>query len=423
MTRMRSAWLAAVLCLLPALALAEIQPNLEQELRLLQHGEKLQLHIPGAKYRIAVFTYEDPDGTELGDALAALVGRQVLLRSAGGSIGVLRYQGGLAPSASDALSYFDKVDRVANAQEVTLSVWGMVRRNGGKLTVDTYVQIPPRIVADTFVWRVRLPRRMEGELVAHLQPDRIFVQRLELQAGAAGELRAAARKLDELRAEPSDSAPVVGTLPRGSVYWIEEERGDWILANAREMRGWVRGGGHCTGACAPLLDAANFGAALIAFMASPGAKRIPDGLLPDAEAVRDQLAALEPLNRGSPAQLEVSIAPIERRLRDTASNGTVPPGGAALANVRAVGKLAILLQLEARGRAREAGARNIEAIYDDLAPDPAQVRAIAFELAEASLVDPRNADVLHNLAVLFAYAGDADRAQLARSLAAELTAR
>ena len=44
---------------------------------------------------------------------------------------------------------------------------------------------------------------------------------------------------------------------------------------------------------------------------------------------------------------------------------------------------------------------------------PTQVRDIAFELAQATLIDPRNLDVLHNLALLFQYAGEASRARLA----------
>jgi hypothetical protein len=60
-------------------------------------------------------------------------------------------------------------------------------------------------------------------------------------------------------------------------------------------------------------------------------------------------------------------------------------------------------------------------IYNDVAPAPARVGEIAFDLADASLSDPDNADVLHNLGVLFQYAGDEKRATLARTLAAQKT--
>jgi len=60
---------------------------------------------------------------------------------------------------------------------------------------------------------------------------------------------------------------------------------------------------------------------------------------------------------------------------------------------------------------------SIAAAYDGLTPDRERVRALAFDLADASLADPGNVDVLRNLAILFAYVGDEQRAKLARSLA------
>lgn len=51
------------------------------------------------------------------------------------------------------------------------------------------------------------------------------------------------------------------------------------------------------------------------------------------------------------------------------------------------------------------------------------VRDVAFDLAEASQGDPRNLDVLHNLDVLFTYAGDPQRAEAARAIATGIAAR
>ena len=45
------------------------------------------------------------------------------------------------------------------------------------------------------------------------------------------------------------------------------------------------------------------------------------------------------------------------------------------------------------------------------------LRPIAFDLADALQQDPGNADVLHNLSVLFSCAGDEGRARRARELA------
>jgi hypothetical protein len=55
--------------------------------------------------------------------------------------------------------------------------------------------------------------------------------------------------------------------------------------------------------------------------------------------------------------------------------------------------------------------------------DPGFVRDVAFDLAEASQGDPRNLDILHNLDVLFTYAGDPQRAGAARAIATGIAAR
>jgi hypothetical protein len=411
---------ALILSLLPAVAGAEANYNLREELKVLERGETLPLHIPGAKYRVATFTYEDPDGTKLGDALAAIIGREMLARSQVPSIGVLTYEGRLAPNPNDPLSYFDKVERVADAQQVTLSIWGMVRRSGSTLTVDTYVQLPPRLVEKTFVWRVKLPPSMGGELIAHLRPDRILAQRLTLPADAADGILAAAQKLSELRPEPDDSATIVATLPKGSVYWMEKQEGDWIYMNAGDGRkGWVRRAGGCAGPCAPLLDAAGFAADLLACMEHPGPQAFSGQLSPDTQVIQDQLSAYNVIDSGEYRWLLATSERIEQRLREAAAAGVVPPGGAALANALAVDRIMQLVWLEARDRTQQTGRRDVMTAYSDVTPDRARVAEIAFKLADASVSDPTNADVLHNLEILFHYAGDEQRATLARSLAAQ----
>ena len=51
------------------------------------------------------------------------------------------------------------------------------------------------------------------------------------------------------------------------------------------------------------------------------------------------------------------------------------------------------------------------------------IEKIVQELAEASVADPSDLDVLENLAVLFAYLGDERRRSLALEIAATLKAR
>lgn len=393
---------------------SEIRRDLERELELLERGIRPEMHIAGAKSRVAVFTFEDPDGTGLGDALAALVGREVLLRSQVSSIGVIRYEGRLSPVADETLSYFDKVDRVTEAQQVTLSVWGRVGRDGNRLVVDTYVQIPEAIRDTAFSWTLKLPRRMGGGFLrARLRPERILVERLEVDADAAQALRQAARRLDELRPERSDDAIPTAVLPVGSVYWFVAREGPWTrIKDGSGHEGWVRTEGHCTGGCEPLLEAGRFAGRLVRFAHDGTLPEAAPTLSDDARAIQDQLRAFEGLRRGRGSELRERVEPvIQAWLGDEAQ-----PGGAAFANIRAILKTAEILAY--RASSEEHGDRP----FDDLALSPEEARAIAFELARASLDDPRNADVLHNLATLFAYAKDVERAGLARKLEAEAEA-
>jgi hypothetical protein len=94
-------------------------------------------------------------------------------------------------------------------------------------------------------------------------------------------------------------------------------------------------------------------------------------------------------------------------------------GGATFANLQALGRLSKLLIAEydsATSYAAGAQTSRDERVWNRLAPDREAVRAIADDLTEAALLYPGDADVLHNLAVLFNYVGDTARAQKARML-------
>ncbi len=403
---------------------------MDRELRLLQMGQLPPRHIAGAEFRVAVFAYEDPHGTELGNALAALVGRHVLLRSGVSSIGVIRYEGTLEPTAETRLSYFDKVEALTAAQEASLAVWGLVRVAGDELVIDSFVQIPRPSLETHFTWKLRLPAAMGGEaLSAHLRPDRIHVQRLRIPATARGDLAEAAASIDLLRSEPRPDAAPAGRLPRGQTYYVSRRSGDWVLLRTGNREGWAPLESHCLGPCRPLLDAGQFAGGLLAHMSSPDASpHAPAGLTTEALAVEEQLAALDGLNAGRPEEIEEqSLAVVQRWIgparrqgldaeRGIDRGGGLPPGGAAFRNVEALARIALSLQRAFRqiddvpeGRTQET--------YDTLALPQAEVAEVAFDLAQASLDDPRNRDVLDNLATLFAYAGESQRADLARSLA------
>lgn len=382
------------------------------DLGLIQRGLQPERRIPNARFRVAVFTYEDPDGTGAGGALASLVGRRVVLESKVQSIGVLRYEGSLAPTPQQPLSYFEKVEKLVEAQQVTLAIWGMVRLQEDSVLVDTFVQLPPNVVQDEFSWKLALPQAMGGgNLLAQLRPSRILVQRQVLPRESLQMIQTAAKTIDTLRAQPNEAAPVIATLPVGTVYWFSQRQGDWVEISTDTYKGWVPSDGHCAQACTSLFSAAQFGSGLLQFIQSRRIPAVGDDLQPEAHAVAAQLSVLEQLDTAQPGRFQNAVLrPLESLTRAPAGTAA----GAAFANIRAMAKLTTSLQAAVRdyGDSLAQGYDRVELPYS-------RVQQIAFELADASLDDPRNTDVLNNLAVLFRYARDNERASLAERLARE----
>jgi hypothetical protein len=412
-----SFWLAAAV---PAIH-GEKQIDVRQELELLKQG-RLTRHIPGASQRIAVFTFEDPDSTGLGDALAALIGRAILIESSFTSLGVLRYQGDLAPEAPGAPSYFDKVDQIVEAQNVSLAVWGRVRRSKESVLIDAYVQLPSNVVETYFAWSLQLPQKMGGkDLAVRLRPSRIVVQRLELSEASIPALVQAAAGMDALRAQPALEAPVSGRLPQGRTYSLQERRGDWVLLRLDDrLQGWAQRP-SCPGECGAALSTGVFAGAMLRFIAHGVEPQTPESLTVEARAALDQMRAFKAMSR--PSEVERSLA-ISARWTSAWRRGEsqIAParaGGATFANLHALGRLSQLLVGEYdSAMSRAAGARSTrdDTVWNSLAPDREAVGAIADELTEAALLYPGDPDVLNNLAVLFDYAGDPGRAQKARTL-------
>lgn len=408
---------------------AMMRMDVEDQLRIIGSGDTPTPQISGAAFRIGAFTYEDPDGTGLGNALAALVGHEMLLNTAVRSLGVLVFEGSLSPRPGERLSYYDKVDAVTAAQGVSIATWGVVRRIDEELVIDTFVQIPTESLDTHFAWQHALPAAMGGSVLrAHLRPDRIRVQRLRVPAAAGEQLVAAAEMLNELREAPNGTSPVTGSVPRGEVYYVREREGDWVELQTPRDNGWVPLRGHCTGPCAPLLEAAAFAGGLVRFMANPEnppALEATAGLSADALAVTEQLQALVGLRRFAEDSMHQPLALASRWIgserwtgldeRSLIDRGAgVPPGGAAFANLQVIAAIGAALA-EARG--------DTGAAYDDLELPNELIRGLADELAKASLDDPRNIDVLENLAVLFDAAGDTRRAGLARDITQKAASR
>lgn len=396
----------------PLTGRAGIDVDLSYQLYLLEQGETPPPLIKYAKFRVAVFTYDDPDGpvpkaSMLGDALARLVAHEILMNSRVSSLGVLNFTGGVGPKVNDRLSYYDKVERITGAQGVSLAVWGTVRRVRGELWIDSYVQIPQHALKTSFTWRLVLPGPRESPyLRARLRPDRIPVQRLRLPAHAEADLIDAAEHLLRLLRARDRNAKVVGLRPLEQVFIVRDRRGDWVYLElpAKGLKGWVPLRGHCMGGCKPFLEVASFGSGLLRYIRAR--EKPPWGtasLTTEALAVSEQIEALDALQQGRverARELARRWVGSERLTGLDPETGIdrgtgLPPGGAAFTNIGAMAEVA-------------------EALRKTLGSE--QASTIAFRLAEASQYDPRNEDVLQNLAVIFRLAGDIGRAKLAQSI-------
>jgi len=412
--------------LLTGSAWAEISVPLDDQLRILNQGRIPARLIPGAKHRIAVFTFEDADGTGLGDAAAALVAREILTNSKVSSIGVIFFEGGLAPSADSGLSYFDKVERVTAAQEVTLAAWGIIRETAKGVQIDTYLQIPAPSLDTYFSWTLKLPQTMGAwELSARLRPDRVLLQRRVFTADGIEQLRSAAAAIGRVRADPRADAEITADLPLSEVYYLTERQAGWVrLETHSGVNGWAPTAGHCQGECKPFLEAATFTGQVLRYMAYGSLPTSNQRLSLESQAVADQLEILALLNSKSIEELHEAANQAHSWQRPE----TVPPGGAAFANLEALAVLGLGLKeafVEVAERDFKVNVRGGEPvpdsmeqqIYDSIKLSPENVKRIASPLAKASQYDPRNTDVLGNLSVLFGYVGDADRADLAQRLA------
>ena len=392
-------WLLLMLLCTPAFA--EMQRDVNKDIDAILSGRAPPLHIPSAAHRIAVFEFQDPDKTGLGGAVSALIAREVLLRSGLRSLGVLRYYGSLEPTAKHRQSYFDKVDLVVGAQQASLAVWGMIRRDGDAILVDVQAQLPDAMVDRYFAWSLTLPQAMGGgKLAARVKPTRIQVQRLRLPIQYVPTLKSMAEAIDTVRESPDANARKIGRLTRASTYSVAEVRGDWARFDIDGDSGWVRRATQCTRECAPLLATAEFIGALLKFGEGGPVPRISADLSRDATIVARQLVVLTNLRNKM-----FHPAPYYLEKWNYAKAADY---GAPYADLLALTTLAAELQAFA-GQP-----------YDEIRLDRDVVGEVAQSLAEASQDDPRNVEILANLKVLFGALGDERRADVAARLAADV---
>jgi hypothetical protein len=363
-------------------------------------GRAPPLHLPDAKYRIAVFEFEDPDGTGLGSALSNLIAREILLHSGLRSLGVLNYYGSLEPTRQHPQSYFDKVDLVVRAQRASLAVWGVVRRNEDSIMVDVQAQLPDDLVEKSYTWDLTLPRAMGGEtLHARISPTRMLVQHVSMPMEFGTTLVAMARASTIARTAPDQTAAVAARIPRYSALTVTETRGAWSKFIVDGKAGWVEGTSGCTRECAQLLGSASFVGALLKFAEGGEPPRVSKNLSRDTLVIARQLAVLSDLRKKEfwPAETYLSRW----------DGGKANDYGAPYADLLALSALADELR------------KHSGTAYDEIRLDDAFVRRIARGLAQASQDDPRNTEVLDNLAVLFRFLGDERRAGLAVRLSLE----
>lgn len=400
--------------LLAGTASAGMQLDIDKELGLLRDGRP-QVHIQNARYRFAVFTFDDPDGTGLGNAVARILSHDLLMNSKVRSVGVLRYVGNLGqPSGEKQLRYFDKVEPLIESQGVQVALWGAIRRSGEGIRIDSFTQLSPSIMGSAFSFSFRMPREMGGgRLVHRIGPDRMLTQRLQLSAAQAQDLARVAGELDRLRTGPKDSAPLAGDLPLGSVYYLLKRQGEWVQVGMQSgRRGWLRSTGLCTGSCQPLLSVARFASELMAYDERSEVPSRGETLASDSQAFLDQLWAIQVLN-GTPAHIgEQEALNVLRRWCPTkeearGEESASPPGGAATCNLRAITKLIGL------------GKRLAKPKSEEVLDLKKQMHLAADDLAMASMSDPRHVATLENLATLFNLLGDTERSELARTLAKE----
>jgi hypothetical protein len=123
---------------------------------------------PDSAHRIAVFTYDDPQETGLGNAVALLISKKLLFSSPVHSVAVVNFRDeqlatpSVTAGVENGATYFDKVDLVTKNQNFGLAIWGRIVRTGDQIDIDTFLQVPASASRDRFRGSVRLPKAMGG---------------------------------------------------------------------------------------------------------------------------------------------------------------------------------------------------------------------------------------------------------------------
>lgn len=362
---------------------------------------------PDVLHRLAVFTFDDPHGTKLGDSISFLLAKKLLFSAPAYSYAIVNYHETLGRDVSthagplDETTYFDKVDAVTNDQSFLLAVWGRLSRTEGGVRIDSFLQVPADANQAKYRRSVPLPKAMGGgTLTARLKSDRVPIQSLEIDTAAAEGLQVAAREVASLRARPDVSAPVIGRLE--GIYQIVSSNRDWVQLELSDgRRGWTSVDQFCTGSCEALLKIADFTNGVIALTSGSRPQPLPSGLTRDAAAMAQQLAAVVALPENPGRAIEIAESWIKGH------KGAAP----GFENVLAVAKFRAELARASAGNAN----------FDEIRLSKPVVERLIEPLVEASIADPSDGVILKNLVPLFDYVGDTRRRDLARQIASTLT--
>jgi hypothetical protein len=374
-------------------------------------GGQRERFFPDMRHRVAGFTFDDPHATGLGDPISFLLSKKLLFSSRVTSFAIVNYRQGADRDSSSDLAYFDRVDAVTKDQNFPLAVWGRLSHTDRGVRIDSFLQIPGDAEKSPYIRTIRLPAAMGGgTLTARLKPDRLLVQSLDVDYDKTSLLTIAADQVAMLRASPAAAAPVTGRLGDGNgSYSIVGSERDWVqLRLADGTSGWTSVDQFCTDICRALLDVANFANDVVALTSGFPARPMSKSLTREAEAMLQQLAALMSLPNNPNRAIEIA-----KRWTGVASPRAIASASAGFANILAV----------ARVKAELARANAKGSNFDRIRLGRQAVERIANQLADASVADPSDVDVVENLAVLFGYLGDDRRRRLAVEIATNLKAK
>jgi hypothetical protein len=363
-----------------------------------QHG---MINFPGVKNRIAVFAYDDPDKTGLGNAISLLLTKKSLFSSRVSSFAVVDYNQGTSPTADSKLAYFDKVDALTSVQHYLLALWGRVVRTADGVRIDSFMQLSPDDPDSPFAVTIRIPdAKKDANLTARVTPSRVQTQSIEIPQEQVSEILHAAEQLAILREGPDTGSPKTGALEQYRPYTVVDFEGDWAKIQTGDSSGWTSVDAFCTGACQKVLDAARVAIDTVALANNLPAGKLPETATQDVAVLYDQITAVRMLGVDPAGAAKLATRWTEQFSPYYTKAAPQPPGGAAFANILSV-------------------AEAYSAILDS-SFDKGVAAKLAKPLATASVLDPNNVEVVDNLAVLFNYYGDKKRSTLAADIARTL---